>query len=100
MRHSEFHIGLEFWCGGRRWRCTDVGTRVVIALSLEPHEVEEITSPDDGIGPIEVRRFKSDDPSWLVGPPYALAEAIFDEYAIEGCSTTPGENRTDYQAVG
>jgi hypothetical protein len=42
MKHNEFHVGLEFWCGGNRWRCTDVGSRTVVAISLEPHEVVKI----------------------------------------------------------
>jgi len=100
MRHSEFQIGLVFWCGGRRWQCTDIGTRVVIAISLEPHTVEELTTPNDGVGPSQLRRYTTDDPSWLVGPPYAIAESIFDEYDIEGCTTAPEDNRSDHRAVG
>jgi hypothetical protein len=46
MKHEEFRIGMEFWCGGRRWRCTDVGTRTVVGVCLEPHEVVSIP---DGI---------------------------------------------------
>lgn len=63
MQHTDFEIGLEFECGGRRWRCTDLGTRTVIAIPLECPE----------------------DPSWYNGPPYALAETVFDEYDIEAC---------------
>jgi hypothetical protein len=54
MRHEAFQIGLEFECGGRRWRCTDKGTRTVIAIALEHPE----------------------DPSWYNGPPYAVAETV------------------------
>jgi hypothetical protein len=67
MKHSEFEIGKKFWCGGRPWRCTDFGTRVIIAILLE-HD---------------------DDPSWYNGPPYAVGENYFDEYDIEGCSPEP-----------
>ncbi len=91
MKHSEFRIGLEFWCGGKRWRCTDVGTRVVTAISLEPREVEEVISSDDTAGPAETRRYTTDDPTWLLGPPYKIAESVFDEYDIDGCSLTPEE---------
>ena len=63
MEHSEFHIGLEFFLGGVRWRCTDVGTRTISAIKLD--------APDD---------------SWYNGPPYAVAEFCLDEYTIEGCS--------------
>ena len=31
-------------CGQKRWRCTDVGERVVIAISLEQHEVVELSA--------------------------------------------------------
>jgi len=67
MRHGEFQIGGIFWCGGQRWRCTDVGTRVITAIQLD-HE---------------------DDQSWYDGPPYAVAEVVFDEYDLEGCSLEP-----------
>lgn len=38
-----------------RWRCTDVGSRTICAIKLEG------------------------DPSWWSGPPYAVAEHVFDE---------------------
>ena len=63
MRHEAFRIGLEFECGGQRWRCTDLGTRTVIAIALEYPE----------------------DPSWYNDPPYAIAETVFDEHDLEAC---------------
>jgi hypothetical protein len=66
MRLSDFQIGLEFWMSGSRWRCTDVGTRLVIAIKLD-HD---------------------DDPSWYNGPPYAVCECPIDECAIPACSLT------------
>jgi putative transcriptional regulator len=63
MQHTDFEIGLEFECGGQRWRCTDLGTRTVIAIPLE----------------------YPDNPSWYKGPPYAIAESVFDEYDIKAC---------------
>ncbi len=48
MELSDFHIGLEFVASaGFRWRCTDVGTRTVLAIQID-------------------RR----DPNWYQGPPY------------------------------
>jgi hypothetical protein len=67
MRHEQFELGGTFWFGGDRWRCTDIGTRTVTAIKLD-HD---------------------DDPSWYNGPPYAVAEAVFDEYDIEGCTLEP-----------
>ncbi|MDS4058101.1 MAG: antitoxin VbhA family protein [Candidatus Contendobacter sp.] len=71
MQRTDFAIGLEFECGGKRWRCTDLGTRTVIAIALEYPE----------------------DPSWYNGPPYAVAETVFDEYDLEGCK--PVEDDTE-----
>ena len=38
------------------------------------------------------RRFLSDDPRDLDGPPYGIAESVFDEYDMEACSTTSSED--------
>jgi len=65
MQISEFEIGSEFFCGGKRWRCTDLGQRVVVAIPTDQHN----------------------DPSWLNGPLCAIAETVFDEYDVEGCSS-------------
>jgi hypothetical protein len=64
MLHGEFRIGEPFWSGGHRWRCTDIGTRVITAIKLD----------------------HGDDPSWYNGPPYAVAEVVFDEYNMAGCT--------------
>ena len=86
MKRNDFHIGLEFWCGGKRWRCTDVGSRVVVAISLEPHEVvSAAVDPNDRSKRIE-QRSMTDDPSWLHGPPYGVVEHVFDEDSVEACT--------------
>lgn len=85
MKHDDFCIGLEFWCGGEHWRCTDIGTRVIVAISLEPHEVVEIHHDSVSGSAVETRHM-SDDPSWLNGPPYAVVEHVFDEHSIKDCS--------------
>jgi hypothetical protein len=41
-----------------------------------------------GRSTIERRHYMTDDPWWLNGPPYAVAESVFDEYDIEGCALT------------
>lgn len=68
MNKDDFQIGLEFYAGSGKWRCTDIGTRVVIAIKLDQR-----------------------DPSWYNGPPYAVAEVVFDEYDQAGCSLDPDE---------
>ncbi len=65
MEHREFHIGLEFYMGEVKWRCTDIGTRTICAIKLD-----------------------KEDASWYNGPPYSVAEYCLDEYDIEGCSLT------------
>lgn len=87
MKHEEFRIGIEFWCGGRRWRCTDVGTRTVVGICLEPHEVVSVTG-DVEAGGMTTQTITTDD-SWLAGPPYAVTEEVFDEHSIEGCTLSP-----------
>jgi hypothetical protein len=67
MRHEEFKIGMEFTAAGSlsgRWRCTDVGTRAIVAIQIEPGK----------------------DTSWCDGPPYAVAEFVFDEDDIVACN--------------
>ena len=66
MKHSEFEIGKTFWCGGRPWRCTDIGTRVIVAIRLD-----------------------HDDPTWYDGPPYAVGEIPLNEFDLDGCSAEP-----------
>lgn len=63
MNHGDFAIGTEFRTDTGRWRCTDVGTRIIVAIKLD-HD---------------------DDPSWYDGPPYAVAETVFDEQEMGGC---------------
>jgi len=88
MEHSDFKIGLEFWCGEKRWCCTDVGTRVIVAICLEPREMVRVEF--DPVHRTNRRtRFRSDDPRDLNGPPYGVVENVFDEYDIEGCSLGP-----------
>ena len=67
MKPSDFHIGLEFvYLAGFRWRCTDVGTRTIVAIRLDPGE----------------------DPIWHQGPPYIAEELVFDEVELERCHLT------------
>ncbi len=91
MNHNEFSIGQDFWCGNRRWRCTDIGTRVVVAISLEPRDMVQVqVDPEDRTKRIQTR-FVSDDPRDLNGPPYGVAEHVFDENDVEACSLTREE---------
>jgi hypothetical protein len=87
MDRSDFTIGGTFWCGERPWRCTDIGTRTIIAIRIDRVEVES-TEPasrqtlDHGAAAAE---------GWFNGPPYAVAESVFDEDDQEACSLEPDQ---------
>ena len=85
MKHSDFQIGTEFFTAAGRWRCTDVGTRVIVAISLEPREM--MRQWTDAKGERMQETFISDDPRDLIEPSYSVAESVFDEYDLDGCST-------------
>jgi hypothetical protein len=89
MKHEEFLIGEEFWCGGNKWRCTDIGTRVIVAISLGRHKIVHATRDDKNPDLLNMQYETTDDPSWLNGPPYAVVEHVFDEDSIVGCSLVP-----------
>ncbi|NLC24594.1 hypothetical protein NB640_12800 [Oxalobacter vibrioformis] len=64
MKLEDFSIGTEFMTStGQTWRCTDVGSRTILAIEIDPDR----------------------DPSWYVGPPYIVEEQPFDEKAIRDC---------------
>lgn len=59
MTVEDVKIGDSFTCGGRHWHVTDIGTRTVIAIAHRP--------------------------GWMSGPPYALAEMVFNETDLVVC---------------
>ena len=63
-------IGGPFTNGAGEWIVTDIGSRTLSVIKLE-------------------QKMK-DDPSWLAGPPYAVAEIVFDEDDILSIET-PGD---------
>ena len=75
MKHSEFVIGQAFTPGHGLWRCTDVGTRRVVAIRIDSAEVVSVLGGRETASIVDPRR----DPSWLNGPPYALAETVFQD---------------------
>lgn len=56
MKREQFHIGETFYTATGPWVCTDVGTRVIVAI--EKHRYREP----------------------------GFAETVFDEYDLPGCS--------------
>lgn len=87
MKLSDFRIGGDFTCSGKRFRCTDIGSRVVVAIPLQ---ASVGTSASD-----EVRALSEEQTAqegWLDGPPYAVAEIVFDEDDLDLCSINEGDD--------
>jgi hypothetical protein len=63
MKKTEFEIGKDFYTETGKWRCTDIGTRIITAIQLN-----------------------QEDPANYNGPPYSILEYVFDEYDMEECS--------------
>jgi len=63
MKIAEIQIGQVFFTASGQWRCTDIGTRTIVAIHLN-----------------------QEDESNYNGPPYSIPECVFDEYDLEGCS--------------
>jgi hypothetical protein len=84
MKHTDFKIGDVFHCNGRQWRCTDIGTRTIVAIRIDGVEV--------GSDAPALRRTlttaEAEAEGWFNGPPYPLAEVVFDQDDFEGCSAT------------
>jgi hypothetical protein len=91
MKHSDFAIGKTFFCGGRKWRCTDVGTRVITAICLDANDQINIPAATPGPSAIARRLQHHSNKAWdlFAGPPYKVAEIVFDEYDFGGCNPDP-----------
>jgi hypothetical protein len=92
MKFSDFVIGGTFWTQSGAFRCTDIGTRVVVAVKLGPREISRAESVD---GELRIMKQIDDDPSWLNGPPYAVEEVVFDEHALMDCFHSETELAND-----
>jgi hypothetical protein len=91
MKHSDFVIGKTFWTPSGAFYCTDIGTRVVVAVKLGLREVSRTERVD---GDLRIIQQIDDDPSWLNGPPYAVEEVVFDENDLMGCFCSEADLRT------
>lgn len=83
MRHSQFSIGLKFYTLSGEWRCTDVGQRTILAIRVDKGTV---VTMNHGMASRRETNYDGNDSTWLSGPPYAVAEIVFDETDFDGCS--------------
>lgn len=73
MKITDFKIGSKFFGPANfEWLCTDIGTRTITAIFLDP-----------------------DKPSYYFqGPPYSVPEKVFDELEMTSCYSDFGEELT------
>ena len=45
MTKEEFEIGQEFYTATGKWRCTDIGTRVIVAIHLNQEDSRNYNGP-------------------------------------------------------
>lgn len=83
-------IGMEFMSGGRRWRCTDVGTRTIVAIRVDPVEIVSV-GEDGGQSTRTMTKAEAEAEGWFSGPPYGVAEFVFDEDDLEACEPVPAD---------
>jgi hypothetical protein len=79
MEHTDFKIGTLFRTGSGLWRCTDVGTRTIGNIHLDKVEANGTQGPET------LSRDEAQAQGLFKGPPYVVAEFVFDEYDFEGC---------------
>lgn len=69
MKPTDFKIGDTFNTATGKWRVTDIGSRVIIAININ---------------------YIPYDKSWYSGPTYTVAEIVFDEDDLEGLTKDEG----------
>ncbi len=79
MQINDFDIGLNFYMGDQWWRCTDVGTRTIVAIK----HINKFNCPivQPGIIGIE-ESYQHIDKTGTAG----IAEHVIDEDDMEACS--------------
>jgi hypothetical protein len=84
MERSDFRIGAEFICSGIRYRCTDIGSRTILAIQVD----EATVAAKEAGEPVTTRTISGQEAQaigWFDGPPYSVIEHVFDENDQEVC---------------
>jgi hypothetical protein len=83
MEFDQFKIGEEFWMSGKHYRCTDIGTRTIIAICIDlPLNI--VTSVRGKISREQITSDR-DAADWFSGPPYAVPEIVICGYDFPAC---------------
>ena len=97
MDLDQFHIGVEFWMSGHLYRCTDIGTRTIVAIRISGDH--PVVLMQGGVQSVRtLTRAEAEEQGWFSGPTYAVVEHVMDEDDLEACSLEPDE-RTDAGVV-
>ena len=84
MHLADFHVGIEFTMDDRIYRCTDIGTRTVVAIRID--HVETCTKHEDGtLTRTVLSAADAEAGGWFDGPPYAVLEHVIDEDDLPVC---------------
>ena len=89
MQHSDFKIGTEFKMADARYRCTDVGTRIIVAIRIDKVIVGSIEDTLRGSKTTELGHADAARQGWFNGPPYAVTEHVIDEDDLPACTLWP-----------
>ena len=81
LDRSSLTVGDTFRCGEGQWRCTDIGMRTITAIRTDHVDV----SGPEGVKR-SLTREEADADGWFNGPPYVVAEVVFDEHDQEECT--------------
>jgi len=84
MELSDFRIGDEFTCGEGRYRCTDIGTRTVVAIRVDETQIST-KREGEAVTTRTVSGAEAEAMGWFSGPPYGVLEHLFDEDDRELC---------------
>jgi hypothetical protein len=94
MLPSQFKIGDAFTTGSALFRCTDIGSRVVIGIPIDRAEILEMRNGIESPRMVDLR----EEPSWLIGPPYGVSEIVFDEFDLDTVSLVPEVEVANWRA--
>ena len=85
MKHSEFIVDFEFYAPDGTWRCTDIGTRVIVAIQVDTLVISKIDGSTGKRVNLTIDGLQAKREGWFDGPPYICGEVVFDENRMEAC---------------
>lgn len=83
MDMSDFEIGKTFWMSGKQYRCTDIGTRTIVAINIDlPLDI--VTSVRGKMSHEQITS-AAEAEDWFHGPPYAVPEIVICRHDFPAC---------------